>query len=506
MEFISKIQNEIISSKMMDTCCYKVDTDNNLVLFFDNTFDDTLTTYKYKNIIYDIITQQPIVSQYNQPITGMNNIKTFINENDIDENIDIKFCYEGTHIVVFNHNNKWFITTRKCLDARESKWNGKSHYDMFMEAITGKFNLNDLNKNYCYHFNLIHNQNFRSIKYSSENDFMILDLIFITEKNTLKEIEINDETFPALDFMAEIEPQKIKGNKEEIMKSIERQYQMTIDKIDNNKQKEIIKNGNMSEEERKLRMDYLEKDSKNVYLTFEGVAIIMHIKGDNKPVICKIQNPLYSYTYSHPVSKFDLNYPKYDIIYTKFVIDTCKSIGIKPIINKQVFIKNNNDPHGIFKVVQVDISDEEEEVNNLIKFFDNELVNNALVNMKNNINNLAYLIKDIYFQFLKPNDAYNHLPDSYKTIKYLIHGLYLNQLEINKSACNGEKVCMTQDIIYKYLLTYNPDSIKELIINYPDAIKVMYGMYNKNDKGTKRYHLIKFPQHIMKGNVKKDKK
>ena len=74
MDFVLKIQKELNDNKEMDNCCYKLDDDNGLVMFYDNTFDNTLTTYKYKNIIYDINTEQPIASQYNQPITNTNNI------------------------------------------------------------------------------------------------------------------------------------------------------------------------------------------------------------------------------------------------------------------------------------------------------------------------------------------------------------------------------------------------------------------------------------------------
>ena len=87
----------------------------------------------------------------------------------------------------------------------------------------------------------------------------------------------------------------------------------------------------------------------------------------------------------------------------------------------------------------------------------------------------------------------------------MIHGLYLNKMEINKSLCNGEKFSVNQELIYNYLLTYNPDSVKELIIDYPEAVKVMHGVY-KGDKGFRKYHLIKLPQHIMKFNKKDLKK
>ena len=131
MDF-STVQNELNKNKQMEVCCYKVDDVNGLVLYYDDVFTDKNTTYKYKNIVYDTEKQQPIFTQFNQPINWIDNIKTFIENNEINEEVKVSFCYEGTHIVVFNHNNKWFISTRKCLDARDSKWNGISHYDMFM--------------------------------------------------------------------------------------------------------------------------------------------------------------------------------------------------------------------------------------------------------------------------------------------------------------------------------------------------------------------------------------
>lgn len=500
MEFITKTQTELNTNKQMDICCYKVDDVNNLVLFYDDAFNDNNTTYKYKNIIYDIKEEKPIVSQYNQPINGLENIKAFINDNDVNENITVKFCYEGTHIVVFNHNNKWFITTRKCLDARDSKWNSKSHYDMFMETIKGQFNLNDLNKDYCYHFNLVHNQNYRSIKYSTDKDFMLLDLLFITEKYTLKEIEINEKNFPAIDFMIESQTQDAKGTKEQIINFMNVKYQEMIDKININKQKEIINKSDLPQNEKDAKIIKINETCNNVFLEFEGVAVILHIKNDNKPVVCKIQNPFYEFTYKHPVSKFNLAFPKYDMMYMKFIIDTCKERGVKPLINKQVFIKNVNDTHGKFEVQQEDISFEEKNIKYLMSFFEPEKVNVAMTNIKNNMNNLSYLIKDIYFQFLKPTDMYAQLPDSYKTIKYLIHGLYLNKMEINKAEHSGEKFSVSQELIYNYLLTYNPDSVKELIIDYPNAVKVMHKIWGQ---GMHKYYTIKYPQHIMKSNKQK---
>jgi len=44
----------------------------------------------------------------------------------------INTCYEGTYLSVFYHNNKWYVSTRRCLNSYDSLFNNEvSHYDMF---------------------------------------------------------------------------------------------------------------------------------------------------------------------------------------------------------------------------------------------------------------------------------------------------------------------------------------------------------------------------------------
>lgn len=88
-------------------------------------------------------------------------------------------CYEGTYLSVFYHNDKWYVSTRRCLNSQESIYNpsentnAKSHYDMFMDIITkaGYPSFNDfcgnLNINNSYYFVLIHHQNKHVIDYTS---------------------------------------------------------------------------------------------------------------------------------------------------------------------------------------------------------------------------------------------------------------------------------------------------------------------------------------------------
>ncbi len=100
----------------------------------------------------------------------------------------INTCYEGTYLSLFNHNTKWYVSTRRCLDSQESvfkqddsesettaeKSNKKSHYEMFEEILknAGYQSFNDfasskLDMDKSYYFVLIHHQNKHTIDYTN---------------------------------------------------------------------------------------------------------------------------------------------------------------------------------------------------------------------------------------------------------------------------------------------------------------------------------------------------
>ena len=91
----------------------------------------------------------------------------------------INTCYEGTYLSVFNHNGKWYVSTRRCLNSQDSVFNPaekhdpKSHYEMFEEVLAkaGHANFNEfsskLNPSNSYYFVLIHHQNKHMIDYTS---------------------------------------------------------------------------------------------------------------------------------------------------------------------------------------------------------------------------------------------------------------------------------------------------------------------------------------------------
>lgn len=174
---------------------YKSDDDVVIIYSDINQRTGTQMSDDTKSIVIDKKTFQPIVSQYNKIIYNTDTIE-FLQDKKW-ENVTIKECYEGTMIIVFNHANKWYVCTRKCLDAKKSFWvKDVSYYDLFMDAIDGKFTFDDLNKNYCYHFILLHYQNKNIVGYPHlGNKYKTVALAMTTEKYTLKKLDsvINDK-------------------------------------------------------------------------------------------------------------------------------------------------------------------------------------------------------------------------------------------------------------------------------------------------------------------------
>lgn len=193
-----ELKNEL-TKKLDDTNVYNISLkeDDNCVMIYYNTNNENVTdpeqlkleTY-CRSVILDKSTLKPINIQYNKILYNEESIN-FVKSNNINTNqVVIQKCYEGTIILVFNSNNKWYVSTRRCLDARESVWaNETSYYDMFMDAISNKFKLEDLNPNYCYQFILVHHLNRNIVNYDWLGQYYKeVYHILTNEKYTLKEL------------------------------------------------------------------------------------------------------------------------------------------------------------------------------------------------------------------------------------------------------------------------------------------------------------------------------
>jgi hypothetical protein len=107
-------------------------------------------------------------------------------ENLDKEDLFIENALEGTLVRYYCYNNEWILSTKKCIDSSKSRWiSKKSFNDLFIDCVKNTyFDVNLLNKNYCYSFLILHNENNIVVKYKSP----ILYHISTRDMDTLKEV------------------------------------------------------------------------------------------------------------------------------------------------------------------------------------------------------------------------------------------------------------------------------------------------------------------------------
>lgn len=179
---------------------FKEDDDLALIYYTDSSSESTEASDLSKQIedycrsyIIEKSSLKPIGSQFNRIIYN-EDAKEFLSNKDWRK-VVVQTCYEGTMLLVFYHNEHWHVSTRRCLNSDESTWiKDKSYWDMFEEARDGKFELDDLDKDYCYHFILVHHKNRNIVNYSRlGREYKELFHTLTTEKYTLNEVEDNLE-------------------------------------------------------------------------------------------------------------------------------------------------------------------------------------------------------------------------------------------------------------------------------------------------------------------------
>lgn len=153
---------------------------------FKKSVEDTCKSY-----VVEKSTLKPITSQFNRIIYNSEGIEVL---KQFEWNkLVIQKCYEGTMILLFHHNDKWYVCTRRCIDSSKSFWiKNKSYSDMFYECAEGKMNIDELDKNLTYHFILIHYRNKNIVTYNNlGEEYRELYHVMTTEKGTLKEVQYN---------------------------------------------------------------------------------------------------------------------------------------------------------------------------------------------------------------------------------------------------------------------------------------------------------------------------
>ncbi len=164
-----------------------------------------------RSIIIDKSNLRPIGSQFNRIMYNSDAID-FVNASKVDwSNVVIQKCYEGTMLLVFNHNGKWYVSTRRCINSEESTWvRNKSYREMFDEAMDGKLDFSSLDPSLVYHFVLIHYKNKNIVNYSDlGEEYKEIFHILTTEKYTMNEVDfkvngvqkVEEEKFSSIDSL-----------------------------------------------------------------------------------------------------------------------------------------------------------------------------------------------------------------------------------------------------------------------------------------------------------------
>lgn len=136
-----------------------------------------------KSVIIDKTNNKIIGTQYNNIIYNDDAIN-FLREKSWSD-VVVSNCHEGTLMLVYYHDDKWHVSTRRCLDANQSYWvKNRSYGELFDDAR--RFNYDDLDKELCYHFILVHHLN-KNIVALGPNEKKLYH-VMTTRKYTLEEI------------------------------------------------------------------------------------------------------------------------------------------------------------------------------------------------------------------------------------------------------------------------------------------------------------------------------
>jgi len=112
-----------------------------------------------------------------------------INEVPFDfNNLYIERALAGTLVRLFYYNDKWNLSTRKCIDASKSKWLSEKNFSQLFNECIQNYNINDkLNINCCYSFIITHPENNIVVNYTVP----IAYHISTRDLSTLNEIDVD---------------------------------------------------------------------------------------------------------------------------------------------------------------------------------------------------------------------------------------------------------------------------------------------------------------------------
>ena len=374
------------------------------------------------------------IISYSYPIILYNDYVSLTNCEIMKDKRYITECIEGTILTMYYYENKWMLSTRKCIDASKSCWRkNKSHFDLFKESIEIDWDTfcDVHDTNYIYTYILVHHKNIQLIDYTKKygENYKKVILSLIRNKDTF-EVTL-DNLFSKY--------KEIKPFMEKFIISKELDDYSHLDDI--NIEDESIDMVNKIKDEG-LLVSFISEDNTETYIKLHNNAYKIYQETSNYNYI-----PMSS---QHYISLYQTN--MLDNYLNKFVGESLYMVD-----NTQYQIKGLID--NIFKLLTTELLF-------LFKFF-----------------------WDIKFgtQIMENKNIYIELPTEYKKFFYILRGIYFK-----KKLLLNENKYITVKVVYDLLKESSPDTIinliqerKNYLLNKSMKIYNVLTEYHKNENVVK---------------------
>ena len=383
-----------------------------------NTLD--IISYTYDDILYN------------------QDAKDYILRNGI-ENYDIQECFEGTLLSFYYYKNKWNMSTRSCLDAKNSFWaSNKSYYDLFLDAIGisfDEFTLH-LKPENNYYFVLVHYENKNIVDYTNYfNDPNYKEIVHVLTRNRLTQNDIDLKDLSQWSIFPNFKtPKRFFKNEDHVknlMTYINNDDNLTINHPDSFADFQYLDDIN-----RQLKLDLPVK--------CEGFVVKIKEKKTNKIVILKFQTNSYQF--------MSVLKPNNNNIYMSF-IELYQNDFLKKHLeyfpgNSKLYVDNINESYDTIGVVDASFKVITSELFEIFRY--------------------CYDLKDCSH---KNKTFYNLLPTEYTIALYKIRGIYYKKKE-------------------KYIKSKQNDVVNENIPQYNYSLKI-FDIYNMLKKKYEIKDLLK---------------
>ena len=108
-----------------------------------STEDISRLKIECRSLIIDTEKKEIVSYSCNTPICNLEAINYLLNNKSspkISNNIEKFKCYEGTLLSLFKHKNRWYLSTRRCIESDKSIWkSNKSYFKLFTECLGSSF-------------------------------------------------------------------------------------------------------------------------------------------------------------------------------------------------------------------------------------------------------------------------------------------------------------------------------------------------------------------------------